>query len=249
VDLKELSEQILSQEEGHQASITTIASLDGEIKSYTTAITEKEVYISTIEREMTSLSQANLEDQQRLDLIVTERQQIEDEMKPFEEEVKKREVALAEITHEIKVNANTISHLNVDLDGAKIKLKQAKQRYANLNAVCSEKESIIASLENKLFIDNDSALSRLNDHHSLKLCLSSLQDEFLLGKQQRQQSDKLDGEEMIKSLMKKISTLANTIDIKRKVHIRDMTRLKKEYSVLLKVSRVVLSLYTVFEKL
>jgi hypothetical protein len=41
--------------------------------------------------------------------------------------------------------------------------------------------------------------------------------------------------------MKKISTLANTIDIKRKVHVRDMTRLKKEYSVLLKVSRVVLS--------
>jgi hypothetical protein len=152
--------------------------------------------------------------------------------------VKKREVALAEITHEIKVNANTISHLNVDLDGAKIKLKQAKQRHANLNAVCSEKESIIASLENKLFND---ALSRLNVHHSLKLCLRSLQDEFLLGKQQRQQSDKLDGEEMIKSLMKKISTLANTIDIKRKVHVRDMTRLKKEYSVLLKVSRVVLS--------
>ena len=237
-DLKELQEQISSLEESQQASITRMAIIDESIESHRHDITDKDRHVAMKESDMRTFSQANLEEEQRNTDIITERLNLEQHGKPLAEELQRKESLLSELTRQIKSDANTLSHLNVELDGARSKLKHAKQQLASLNAIHAKKENDIESLERRLINDDGSALSCIHDHQALKTCLKSIADEFLDDKNYKRSSTKIDtdGMIMLNSLEKKVSTLKKTIEQRKKSHAKDMNRLKREHAVLVQVS-------------
>ena len=128
---------------------------------------------------------------------------------------------------------NLLSHLKVELDGAKIKHHQAKKQIADLITVRSDKEKIIKSLENKLLTGDGSALNYVNDHNSLKACLRSISEEILHERQRRQSS--VTEEEVLHSLEKKVKMMKQAMYQKKKTYDKELGRLKREYATLMKV--------------
>jgi chromosome segregation ATPase len=234
-DQKELHEQVSAQEESHQNALSLIATLNGDIRNLTQSISEKDCSITQIECDMRKYSQANLEDEQINNDIINERLQLEYRLKPYEDDVRDKETDLAGLNEQIKCNSNTLSHLRVDLDSAKIKVKQAKQQLASLVRDSSEKEVALATLEGKLFIGNDSALNCIGDYHALKTRLRSISEEFLGDKGRKHLMARSD-DKMLNSITEKANALTLIVEQKRKTHAKDMNRLNREYAVLVKVS-------------
>lgn len=233
-DLKELQEQVSTQQESHGLALSLIANLSDDIRNVRQSISEKDRNIIQIEGKMSLRSQANLEDEQVNNDISNERTQLEYRLKPFEEDVKLKEEELARLNEQIRRNLNTLSHLKVELDSAKIKAKQSKQQLASLVRVCSEKQNTIVSLEDKLFIRNDSVLNCIGNHHSLKARLRSIAEEFLSDKERRHSMAR-SNHEMLESIENKVNLLQKAIEQKQKTHSKDMNRLNREYAVLVKV--------------
>lgn len=234
-DLKELEEQISLQEESHKEIQAIIEGLDANILAHQLAITEKNDHIFQTEQKMSSYSQSNLEEEARNCDIVNERTRIENDTKPHQVKVELRLSESSQLSDQIRHDQNTLSYLDVELDNLKIKLKQSKQHIASMAATCSEKDAIISSLEAKLLSNKDSALSYLDHHLSLKASLKCIFEEFLGDKPRKQSSVKTCHEKLI-SIEKKISTLKKATEQKRKTHAKDMSRLMREYNVLVKVS-------------
>jgi len=235
-DLKELQEQIATQEESHRDAFAAISKLNYEIKTTRQQIVDKELIIATMEQDMSHISQSNLEHEHENKDIKERMRLLEHDLMPIEKELQMKETEHSKLSAIIKGNTNELSHLSVELDGAKIKHKQAMHQLACLERECSEKDRRIKALESQLFINNDSALSlsRADKHAALKQCLLSLRDEFIDNRQHP--SAKNDRSEAVKSLEKKINTMRLTIEQKKRTHAKDMTRLKRENAVLKKVS-------------
>ena len=236
-DLKELQEQISSQEESQQTSTARMGSLCESIESHKNGIIDKDRHIAIKESDMRMFSQANLEEEQRNADIIKDRMDLEEYVKPLADELQCKESLLSELTKQIKSDANILSNLNAKLDGAKAKLKHARQQLAISNTLQVDKESYIISLEHRLFIGDGSALNCMHDYQALKKCLRSIADEFLSDKSHKRSTAKadMDGMLMLKSLEKKVSTLKKSIEQKKKTHTTDMNRLKREHAVLIQV--------------
>jgi chromosome segregation ATPase len=235
-DQKELHEQVSAQEESHQNALSLIATLNGDTRNLTQSISDKDCSITQIESDMRKFSQANLEDEQINNDIINERLQLEYKLKPYEDDVRDKEADLSALNEQIKSNSNTLSHLRVDLDSGKIKVKQAKQQLASLVRECSEKEGVLASLESKLFIGNDSALNCIGDYHALKTRLRSISEEFLGDKERKHLMTRSD-DKRLNSITDKTNALKLIVEQKRKTHAKDMNRLNREYAVLVKVRK------------
>jgi hypothetical protein len=236
-DQKELHEQVSSQEESHQNALSLIATLYDDIRNLTKSISEKDCSITQIENDMRKYSLANLEDAQINNDIINERLQLEYRLKPYEDDVRDREADLTDLNEQIKRNSNTLSHLWVDLDSAKIKVKQAKQQLASLVRECCEKEGVLASLESKLFIGSGSALNCIDDYQVLKTRLRAISEEFLSDKGRKHLMARSD-DKMLNSIKTKANSLKLIVEQKRKTHAKDMNRLNREYAVLVKVRKL-----------
>lgn len=247
-DLKELQAQIASQEESDRDTSTAISKLDNDINTTRQQIKHNDLYITKMEQDMSRISQSNLEHEHENKDMRERTKILEHELMSIEKELQTKETERAKLSAIIKANSNELSHLTVELDGAKIKLKQAKHQLACLETQCSEKDLSMKALESKLFVNNDSALalSRVDDHTALKRCLISLCDVFLDNKQKP--SAENDGCEMLKSLEKKINTIKLTMEQKKRIHAKDMIRLRRESAVLKKVSTLLLGFDLMFCK-
>ena len=85
-------------------------------------------------------------------------------------------------------------------------------------------------------------MSFLDDHHSLKLCLRLLFEEFLNKKNQRKICIKSNYEKL-ESINKKIISMKQNMERKKQSHANVMKRLLREYAILEKVSESVAFVY------
>lgn len=235
--MKELNAQISSQEDSYHAALAAIAATAEEIEARTQEIKDIKKSISIEERKMSAFSQANLEDEQVNIDLKHQLKRLEHDHMIYEKEGKLKESLLSHLTDDIKHYSNLLSHLNVDLGNAKTKYKQTKNQLARLQDTCLKKEAVIKSLEDNMFTGTESALS-INDHTVLKTRLRSISSKFLGGAQRRQSLVKTN-EDQLSELGKKVNTLKKTIELKKKTHVKDMDRLKREHALLTKVRNIV----------
>ena len=116
-------------------------------------------------------------------------------------------------------------------DGLALKLKQIKANLNKMQRKGEEKKQLLVDLENGIA----KAMHHIDDHRSLKTSLCSLSEQFLHGPSKRKSSSTRTNAEKLLAMDRKISTMRDAMERKKKTHANEMQRLLREHGVLDKV--------------
>ena len=236
-DLRELQEQVASQEDKQNDYEETITKLDNAIESDHAEIVEQDNIILQKEHDMSAYSQANLEDEQINADLLGERRRIEDEIKPYEEEVKQVEIKLEQVCDQLREEESKTTNLRVEMDRLNLKLNQTRAAANCADRQRDEKEQLLMELESRLFSDSKPPITEVDGHQSLKASLRTLFDEFLDGKSSRKTTfTAKSANDKLNSVTKKISSMKRMMEQKKRTHEKEMNRLHREHAVLKEAS-------------
>jgi len=230
LDLKELRDQVDSQEDKLRMSEETVKSLNSVIEAGRAVIIEQGKTILNQERDICCYSQANLEEEHHNSDLVDARMKLETSLSAEESMVKLKEIEMEHKKAELKGVRNDGETTRLEMNRLTLKLQQTRANRRKLETKKEEKKKLLVDLETEIA----KAINHIDNHKSLKASLCSLSEQFLrcTSKQKTQGSGPNSNAEKLLALDKKICTLRKSMERKKKIHTNEMQRLRREKCVL-----------------